>query len=289
MKRTIIALTMCALCLCTYAQSSANKLDDKQRIALTAVVVDSDIPQGAARQLLNKMTQIVAKGGCAGVNGSRFVITCSADMLTKDIVPSAPPMHSYTLALTFFIGDGIEGRIFSSTTIEAKGVGETPEKAYINAFKSVRVNDPAFKPFVDKGKQGIVDYYNTQCEFIINDALAKSARQEYTDAIDQLTSVPAVCEECRNKALDASVDVYKAWRDEFCRMALTQAKSAWAIHDAKAAVEALGEIPADAECTAEAEALRQEIADATDAKERREWELRRQAADPEYKIQDWGK
>jgi hypothetical protein len=276
---------MCALCLCTQAQSQAGRLDDKQRVALTAVVMDDDIPQAAARQLLNKMTQIVTKGGCAGISNSRFVITCSADVLTKDIVPGPPTMHAYTLSMTFFIGDGVEGRLFSSTSVEVKGVGETPEKAYINAFKSVRVNDPAFKPFVEKGRQGIIDYYNTQCELILTEARTKAERQEYTKAIEQLTAVPAVCEECYNKAQDASVEVYKAWRDNFCRMALTKAKSAWTIHDAKTAVEILGEIPPEAECAAEAEALRAEIAEAVDEKARREWELvQQQGVQIEYKI-----
>lgn len=284
MKRTIIALALCALCTGIYAQTPANKLDDKQRVALTAVVVDDDIPQAAARQLVNKMTQIVTKGGCSGISNSRFVITCSADVLTKEIVPSAPPMHAYTLSLTFFIGDGVEGRLFSSTSVEAKGVGETPEKAYINAFKSVRVNDPAFKPFVEKGKQGIVDYYNTQCELILTEARAKAGRQEYTKAIEQLTAVPAVCEECYNKAQDASVEVYNAWRNEFCNMALTKAKSAWALKDAKTAVMLLSDIPTDAECTADAEALRQEIAAEVDAKERMMWEMMLKEADPEYQI-----
>ena len=280
-------LTLCMLSLVAvsglWAQNEAKteRMDDRQRIALTAVVLDDQIPAAAAKQLVNKMSQIATKSGCSATSNSRFIITCTADVLTKDITPTAPPMHAYTLNLTFFIGDGVEGRLFSSTNIEAKGVGETPDKAYIAALKNMRINDPAFKAFVDKGKTRIIEYYNTQCDMIMAEAKAKLARQEYTDAIAQLTAVPSVCEECYNKALDASVEVYKAWRENFCQMALTKAKAAWANRDSKAAAEALADVPADADCAADVDKLRKEISGTLEAKEKQEWELKQQQYEAE--------
>ena len=278
MKRlTLFMLSLVAVSgLWAQEEAKVERMDDRQRIALTAVVLDDEIPTAARKQLVNKMSQIATKSGCSATSNSRFIITCTADVLTKDITPTAPPMHAYTLNLTFFIGDGVEGRLFSSTAIESKGTGETPDKAYISALKNVRVNDPAFKAFVDKGKTRIIEYYNTQCDMIMAEAKAKAARQEFTDAIAQLTAVPSVCEECYNKALDASVEVYKAWRENFCQMALTKAKAAWANRDSKAAAEALADIPADADCAKDADKLRGEISGTLEAKEKQEWELKQQ-------------
>lgn len=281
MKRIFLTYTLCALfCASMGAQNAAsaapepNRLDDKERVALTPIVLDDNIPAGAHKQLENKMTQIAAKSGCAATANSRFIITCSADVLTKDITPSAPPMHAYTVALNFYVGDGVEGRLFSSYTIECKGVGQTPDKAYINALKNVRVNDPGFKAMVDKGKKEIIAYYNTYCDIIISDAQNMVERHEYSAAIDVLTGVPMVCEDCYRRAQDESVVAYQAWRDEVCRMALGKAQAAWATRDAKGAADALTYVPTDGACVPDAEKLKKEIAAKLDAKERQEWEFK---------------
>ena len=259
-------------------------MEDKDRVALTAVVEDDEIPAGAHKQLINKMNQIAAKNGCAAVSNSRFIITCSADVLTKDITPTAPPMHAYTLSINFFVGDGVEGRLFSSCAIEAKGVGQTPDKAYLNALRSVRVNDPAFKAMIDKGKEEIIAYYNSRCALVLRDAEAKKGRGEYTEALALLTAVPPVCEECYRKALDASVETYQAWRDHVCEMALQKAQAAWATRDAKVAADALTQIPPDGACAAEAKELRQQIAGQLDERERQEWDFKMQQYEDMYQL-----
>jgi len=275
MKKTLIISLLCSLlCAPVFAQDEPGRLNDQERVALTPIVLDDNIPAGAYKQLENKMTQIAAKSGCAAISNSRFIITCSADILTKDITPTAPPMHAYTVALNFYVGDGVEGRLFSSYTVESKGVGQTPDKAYINALKNVRVNDPGFKAMVDKGKKEIIAYYNTHCDIVISDAQTMVQRQEYSKAIDLLSSVPMVCETCYHRAQEESVVAYQAWRDEVCLMALNKAQVAWATRDVKAAAEALELIPAGGACVQDADSLRQEIAATLEAKEREEWEFK---------------
>ena len=274
-----ILFSLCALFLAPHvmkAQEEAPRMDDKERIALTAVVLDESIPAGARKQLENKMSQLAAKNGCAATSNSRFVITCSADVLTKDITPTAPPMHAYTVMLNFYVGDGIEGRLFSSYSIESKGVGQTPDKAYIDALKSVRVNDPGLKSMIETGKKEIIAYYNTQCDLIITEARSMAKRQEFSAAIDELTAVPSVCEECYRRALAESEIVYQAWRDHVCLLALNKAQAAWANRDSKAAAEALSLVPVDGACYKDACTLRNQIAARLDAKEREEWDFKMQ-------------
>lgn len=275
------------LCLAALsAQTDDNTMSDIDRIALTPVVLDDAIPAGAHKQLINKMTQIAAKSGCAATENSRFVITCSADVLTSDITPTAPPMHAYTIALHFYVGDGVDGRLFSSTTIESKGVGPSPEKAYLNALKNVRVNDPAFKMMVDKGKEEIIAYYNTRCDLIIAEARSLAAQRAFVEALDLLAGVPQVCEACYRKALDESVTVYQSWRNDECASALNKAQAAWAKRDVEAAAQALGDIPADGACVEEAQALRQAIAAKLDAEERKKWDFRMQQYDDHIRLQE---
>ena len=163
-----------------------------------------------------------------------------------------------------------------SYTIEAKGVGQTPDKAYLNALKNVHTNDPGFKAMVDKGKAEIIDYYNTNCNLVISDAQTMVKRHEFSEAIDLLSGVPSVCEECYHRAQQTSVDAYQAWTDHVCDMALNKAQAAWATRDAKAAADALELVPADGACAPRANALIKEIAAKLDAKERQEWDFKMQ-------------
>lgn len=274
---SVLCILYSLLCAPLFAQEKeAGRLDDEQRVALTAIVLDDEIPAGAAKQLENKMNQLAAKNGCAATANSRFIITCSADVLTKDITASAPPMHAYTVALNFYVGDGVEGRLFSSYTIETKGVGQTPDKAYINALKNVRINDPGLKAMINKGKEEIVAYYNTNCDIIIAEAKSKAARNEFSAAIDQLTEIPPVCEACYRRALAESEVIYAAWRDHICEMALAKAQNAWATRDSKAAAEALCLVPTDGACYDEAVALRNQIASRLDSNDKRDWDYKMQ-------------
>ena len=286
MKRFLLGLIcLLSIVMLQAQEAEAKHISDKDRVALTPIVEDDNIPANAHKQLINKMTQIAAKNGCAATSDSRFVITCSADVLTKDITPTAPPMHAYTLAIHFYVGDGVEGRLFSSTTIEAKGVGKTPDKAYLNALKNVKINDPAFKMLVDKGKAEIINYYNTQCDLVLAEAKAKATRQEYTAALEQLAGVPQVCEECYQKALDQSVVIYHAWRDQVCHMALKKAQIAWSKRDIDATAKALEDVPVDGACYDEAKALRQAISAKLEADERKEWELKMEEFDNRMRLQ----
>ena len=156
MKKLFI---LCALCAIFSGYASAQMTDQelKQYIPLTPIVLDNNIPAGAHKLLVNKMTRIAAKNGCTAFANGRYIITCSADILSKDITATVPAMHAYTVALTFYVGDGVDALLFSSHVVEVKGVGETPEKAYINAFKAVKENDPGFKIMMDKGKDRILE------------------------------------------------------------------------------------------------------------------------------------
>ncbi len=155
MKR-LLSLLLAATCITSvlFAQEEV-KSYNAERIALKAVITNDDIPAAAYRQLLSKLTQIAAKNGCAATANSPYTLTCSVDELSKDITATMPPMHAYTLAVTLVVGNSEEGRQYASTTVEIKGAGQTPEKAYISAIKTIRVSAPAIKAMITKGKEEI--------------------------------------------------------------------------------------------------------------------------------------
>jgi hypothetical protein len=132
----IVALFIIGL---TFAQSNL-KDGNSSNIVLSPFIPRTveGMPEIAVKNLENKLSNIVTSNGLGASYNQRFVISARVNVLTKDITPTAPPMHTYTLEVTFYIGDGLDGKLFSSTSVTVKGVGETKDKAYLSALKNIK-------------------------------------------------------------------------------------------------------------------------------------------------------
>jgi len=262
MKKILLILVAFVLGLNLNAQNSQGKTDDLGRIALAAIVPDQaeGIPQSARQLLANKMEQIAVQNGLgAAASNPRFCIVPVVNVLSKEITPTAPPMQALNLDVTFYIVDAASQTIFSQTNIQVKGVGQTEDKAYIQALKNVNVKAGQFKGFVEKGKEKILEYYNSQCDVVLKGAQALAGQKKYEESLFTLLSVPDVCRECFDKSMDLSVDIYKQYANYKCTEYMSGAKAAWANMNADKAAEFLGKITPDMECYEQAVKLADEI------------------------------
>ena len=263
MKRiSILFLALLAIPFVSMSQNSKGKTDDMGRVALAAFVPDQaeGIPPSARQMLQNKMQQIAVKNGlgAAGAN-LRFFIVPLVTVISKDITATAPPMVAINLDVTFYIVDASSRSIFSQTSIQAKGVGQNDDKAYISALKNVNVNDGKFKGFVEQGKTKIMEFYNSQCDVIMKGANALAGQKKYEEALFGLLTVPDVCRECFDKCMDLSVDIYKQYANYKCTEYMAGAKASWAAMNTDKAAEFLGKVTPDMECYPQAVQLTQEI------------------------------
>ncbi len=260
-KIKLLLLATICIPLCIIGQNNKGKTDDFGRIALQTVVPEnSEAPAAAARILKNKMTQITTKNGLSSM-GNRFTMYPQIDILTQDITSSAPPMHAYTLSVTMYISDLETQTIFASTNLTLKGVGKNETKAYISALKMLNANRPEVKGFVEEGKNKIIEYYNSQCDFILKDANAAAGRKEYDQAIYDLLLVPDVCKDCYMKAIDLTNDIYMQKLNNECQEMLAKARVAKSNDKYEEAANHLAPILPDVECYADAQALLKEIED----------------------------
>lgn len=203
-----------SVCFCAYAsaQNYQSSTDDFGRLALTPVIVeDSGVPANAANILKNKMTQMVTRSGLAADSPApRFVITASVDPLYKETTATTPPMVALKVVTTLYIGDAETGQIFGTYAFnESKGVGTNETKAYIEATKSIRTNDPGALAFIEESKIKIIEYYNSQIDFIIAEARSLAGSDRYDDAIVLLSSVPTVCKDAHAKAMETIAEIFQ--------------------------------------------------------------------------------
>lgn len=271
--RTLAFLTALAMLPVAHAQNTLGKSDDQARIALNAYVPDGTVPDAAANNLRNKLGQIATANGLGGgANNQRFIITANVVELTKDPVPSTPPKVALTLEVTVYVGDGVVGTKFSSASRTVKGVGENEAKAYIDALRNIPAKDPGIMQAVEDGKARIIEYYNSQCDIIINRAKGLAGQEKFDEALSELMAVPEVCAECHEFAMEAAGSVYKAKLDRDCRIGMARARAEMANENYReAALELSNGIPPGAPCYDEASKLMADIGKKAEARNKRDW------------------
>ncbi len=261
-----------------FSQNATSNSSEIGGIALNAYIPEQieGIPEIANNMLTNKLNQIISTNGVTNSSyNSRFIITANATVMTKDILATAPPMHAITLDVTLYIGDGFEGKKFASQTVTVKGVGTNENKAYIEAFKNIKQNDPTLLAFVSKGKAKIVEYYNATCAQNIIEAQNLGTQNLYDEAVFKLISVPVECNPCYDKSMVALAPIFKKKIDRDCVLKLAEANNLWNagqdVQTANSVGEILMSIDPKAACFNEAKVLSNKVGKRVLELDKREW------------------
>jgi len=290
--RTLILVFAIGTHLALVAQNSQGKTDDAGRIPIKAFVPSDlgDITPKAQKALLSRLERIITKNGIgASSYDNRFILTAKINELSKDFVSGNPPVYNYELEVTLMIGDAIEGTLFSSYVIDVKGAGNTETSAYLAAIKRIKDQDSKYQNFIDESKAKIIEYYNSKCDFYLKEAQTLTAQSEYEAAIATLTSIPDVCKECYDKAMDAIAPIYQQQIDKQCKIDLLEAKNAWSISQdgqgADIASSYLVRIDPNSICFDEANILSNQIAERIKEIDKREWNFKMKQQQDDVDIQ----
>ena len=229
MKKYITILAFTFFTITNYAQV---KLDDFGRIVLNTYLPDNmAIPAEAKSLLITKLNQITSNNGMGGsLVNPRFIITANINVGTKDIVAGPPQMIAQNIDITLFVGDAVTNTVFSNTTIGLKGVGTNENKALIEAIRTINPKNKEVITLLEEGKIKIINYYNTQCDFILTDANTLAKQEKFDEAIYKLSLTPEVCTDCYNKSSELIANLYQQKINTVCKAKLSQAKIAWAGH-----------------------------------------------------------
>lgn len=235
------------------------------------------IPSEAENVLLNKLSEILTQNGVIkGVN-STFILTANTVVLTKEITPTAPSMHVYNFQTTFYVGNGVDGNLFSSYSTTLKGIGTNQTKAYINAFRNIQVKNDEVSNFLLKAKAKIIDYYNSKCETILSQVSTLQKTNRFQEALYLLTSVPEACSACYAKCNLKVESVYKQSIDFDCKTKLAEAQQFWNANPnsdgANEAAQILKGVNPNSSCFNEVKSFGATIAKKMTENDAREWKV----------------
>lgn len=262
------------------AQTNKTSLNDFDRIGM-APYVSSQVeylPEGARSNLTSKLGQIISANGFGNsILNTRFILTPNIQVLSKNVVAGAPPRVALVLNVNLYVGDGLEGTKFGSTSLTVKGVGANENKAYINAMKQIKPGNTEIKELISSAKQRILDFYNTQCDFILKEAQIASAQNDFDQALYILTSIPKINYDCYEKATAMVAPMYQKKIDRDCKVNLQAARNAWnTSQDYEAALDAvdyLSVIEPSADCYRDAQRLSNDIGKRMKELDNREWDF----------------
>lgn len=278
MKKCIILVIACLMASITFAQEQIQTMDDAARIALSAYMdPSSSIPNNAKKTLKDRMQKIITKNGMGSAKNTRFIMTANVRELNLEKSETAPVIYIYDLEVNLYIGDGIDGTLFSSCSLEVKAAGDSKDKAYMAALKKIKASDPQYQIFINEGKKKIVDYYTAKCDFIITQAQTKAKNQDFDAAIAELMQVPDVCKECYDKCMAAAQPIYQEKINQEGAKLLAEARGVWSAGQDVAAAEAaaaiLAQINPQSSAFAGAESLNAEMAKRVKELDKREWDF----------------
>lgn len=290
MKKYIVFILLCLLTSRIGAQDASS--DDKVgMIALNPFVPEEDHngPQ-TLKALMNKLSQTATAAGMAGEGfDNRFIITAHVQELEIAETTTIPAKTAAKISLGIYVGDGIDGTLFSSYTKELKGIGDTKDAAISAAVRKLQVRDPELQKSIGLGKERIVEYYNKISPNIIKTAESAAAAGKYDEAISALFAIPMSCNDYQQAqtliAKYGNISLEKA-----NQQIVSKARAAWSESPnedgASAAMKMLEQLTMPSDKTiAEAKSLQQEISSRLKAVSDREWKLQVLEAQNAHKEQ----
>lgn len=185
------------------AQNTLGNSDDFSRIAIAPALhkTSADLPAGAGDVLLGKMKQMITLNGLSALNEhTLFIMYPEVMVISDETSPTAPQVYTLDLEVVFNLADRHTENVYASAVESLKGAGRSKTAAYKDAFKKINARGGKYKVMLEKGKEEIIEYYNTHCDLVISRSKSLASQKKHKEALALLNSVPPVSRECFDKA-----------------------------------------------------------------------------------------
>ena len=222
MKRLFLSILTAAMTLVCGAQIARFG-----QLTITPYIAqESGFNADASRLLQNTLAYAVSVANAAGGFDKRFVITPKVDIMESATTATIPQKVSLKAQFTFYVGDGIDGTLFSSCQKELTGIGNTQQQAILAAIRKINAKDKALQEAITEGRERIEQYYQATAPKIIAEARSLMTSYKYEEAMATLSVIPRVCKEYE-KAQEMIAECASRSIENANHELLIKARSAW--------------------------------------------------------------
>lgn len=263
----------------------SQKIEDLNKIAFGYKINDSSLSENSTIKLANKISQIINYNNYLLSNDSDFIINVKVNLIDSKIVESGLE-NSYIVkgGILLEIEQKDQFNSFSSLSKQLVGVGKSEEQAINNLISNIKHNDNYFKSYLNSSNEKIINYYNNNCNSIIDKALNLSKTGNYEESLFRLMTIPEVATSCYNSAQIKSLEIFKSFKEKSCQSNILEAKSLIAKEDYTNALNILNFIDPSTTCFKQAEALINKIENYIADEKKKDWELKIKSINNKHQL-----
>lgn len=165
----------------------------------------SNISVNAANMLYDRLNQLVSLNGIASSdNSNKFLLVPYVTVVSIEPTATAPINYVAELEISLYLVDNSKKLIMSQEMLTRKGVADDEAKAVLEAIKSIKARDPKLKKMIVNGKNRIVEYYNTECDKVMETINTYIEMGMYDEALNELNAIPQIETElnCYKNSID---------------------------------------------------------------------------------------
>lgn len=228
MKTLQATVLLLLLSVCGQAQT----MEFGQLTITPYISEESGFDAEASTLLQDKLAHAVALANASGGFDKHFVITPKVDIYNATTTATIPQKVSLKASVTFFVGDGIDGTLFTSCHKDMAGVGDSRRGAILSAIRKIDPADKELQGMIAEGRERIEQYYKAMAPKIIAEARTLISSGHYDEAMAQLAIIPRSCGDY-DKAQSLMSDCAQKQIDNNNMQLIVKARAAWSANPDK--------------------------------------------------------
>lgn len=170
----------------------------------------SNVSNTASEILYDRLNQAISLNGAVSIdNSNRFLLVPSVSIVSIKPAVMFPIRFVAEIEISLSLIDNTRKVLVSQEILTKKGVAGNEIKAVNDAVKSLKSRDTKLKKFIVNGKKEIIEYYNTECENVLETINEYIKMRKYEEALNELNAISHIDAEldCYKRAMDILSDI----------------------------------------------------------------------------------
>lgn len=266
-------------CMAVAVMVALQTIGQSFTVAPAHLVSDYELPKIIDNQVQQKLQKALTRNGVGSIPYvSRFAVVPTVIINDEVMTATIPQFCDVELELVFSLCDVQTGRVFGTTSVEAKCRGANRINALSKGISAMKYDrDPAFVEFIVNSKQAITDYYEENLSAILNKSKQAASNHNYAQANFIIAEIPAEIPSYETKVMPLLAEYAQKAIDDIAWPLLNQAKAAWAASPNAEGAEKVAEIfkdmPPGSSYANEIQLLIEKIEKDVKSIDQREWDL----------------